>query len=317
MPQAIKTHSNLSEQVPEGSVAPIMLPPHTRILLHMLAIGHNYTLKVVKRLEIGVFLDADNLGEVLLPNRYAPDDLAIDDDINVFLYLDSEGRVVATTQTPGARVGEFAYLEAVANTDFGTFLDWGLAKDLLAPFGEQHRPMEVGSSYLVYVYLGQADGRITASSKIDKFIDEDAPRDYIPRQAVKLIIASSTELGYKAIINHRHWGLLYKNEVFQRVSFGQSIDGYIKQVRPDGLIDVGIAAGRVSRDRNAQVILDYIDSQGGFAPVHDKSDPALITRLFSMSKKAFKQSLSSLYKQRLIVIETTGIRRADSEPVDD
>jgi hypothetical protein len=288
----------------------------------MFAIGHNYTLKVVKRVEFGVFLDADNLGEVLLPNRYAPDDLTIDDEISVFLYLDSEGRAVATTQTPGARVGEFAYLEAVANTDFGTFLDWGLAKDLLVPFGEQHRPMEVGSSYLVYVYLGQADGRITASSKIDKFIDdeltrESAPHEFQPKQVVKLIIASSTELGYKAIINHSHWGLLYKNEVFQRVSFGQSINGYIKQVRPDGLIDVGIAAGRVTRDRNAQVILDYIESQGGFAAVHDKSDPALITRLFSISKKAFKQSLSSLYKQRLIVIEKTGIRLADSTPADD
>ncbi|MFT4631024.1 MAG: putative RNA-binding protein (virulence factor B family) [Candidatus Pseudothioglobus sp.] len=288
----------------------------------MLAIGHNYTLRVIKRIEFGAVLNAENLGEVLLPNRYAPEDLTIDDEINVFLYLDSEARVVATTQTPGARVGEFAYLEAVANTDFGTFLDWGLAKDLLAPFGEQHRPMEVGSSYLVYVYLGQADGRITASSKIDKFIDDgltdgDAAHGYLPKQAVKLIIASSTELGYKAIINHRHWGLLYKNEVFQRVSFGQSIDGYIKQVRPDGLIDVGIAAGRVTRDRNAQVILDYIESQGGFAEVHDKSDPALITRLFSMSKKAFKQSLSSLYKQRLIIIEKTGVRLADSTSLDD
>jgi len=288
----------------------------------MLAIGHTYTLKVIKRAEFGAFLDANNLGEVLLPNRFAPEDLAVGDEINVFLYLDSEGRCVATTQTPGARVGEFAYLEAVANTDFGTFLDWGLAKDLLAPFGEQHRPMEVGSSYLVYVYLGQADGRITASSKIDKFIDDglvegNTSHNYLPKQAVKLIIASSTELGYKAIVNHRHWGLLYKNEVFQRVSFGQSIDGYIKQVRPDGLIDVGIAAGRVARDRNAQVILDYIESQGGFAAVHDKSDPALITRLFSMSKKAFKQSLSSLYKQRLIVIEKTGVRLADSAPIND
>jgi len=283
----------------------------------MLAIGHTYTLKVIRRVEIGVYLDADNLGEVLLPNRYTPEGLDIGDELSVFLYLDSEGRTVATTQTPGARVGEFAYLEAVANTDFGTFLDWGLAKDLLAPFGEQHRPMVVGSSYLVYVYLGQADGRITASSKIDKFIDDNAPHNFLPKQAVSLIIANSTELGYKAIVNHSHWGLLYKNEVFQRVSFGQSIKGYIKQVRPDGLLDVGIAAGRVTRDRNAQVILDYIENQGGFAAVHDKSDPALITRLFGMSKKAFKQSLSSLYKQRVIVIEKTGIRRADGPPADE
>jgi predicted RNA-binding protein (virulence factor B family) len=207
-------------------------------------------------------------------------------------------------------------MEAVANTDYGTFLDWGLAKDLLVPFGEQHRPMEVGTFYLVYVYLGQADGRITASSKIDKFLDDDRPHEFQPRQPVDLIIANSTELGYKAIINHSHWGLLYKNEVFQRISFGQSLRGFIKQVRPDGRIDLGLAAGREVRDKYATAILDYLHQQeDGFAAVHDKSDPALITRLFGISKKAFKQAIGGLYKQHLIVIEKTGIRLVEAAPI--
>ena len=284
----------------------------------MLKIGHSYTLEVIKRVEFGVFLDAENLGEVLLPNRYIPDDVELGDHLSVFLYLDSDNRTVATTLEPKVRVGEFAYLEAVTNTDYGTFLDWGLAKDLLVPFGEQHRPMEVGTSYLVHVYLGQADGRITASSKIDKFLDDDRPHEFQPRQPVDLIIANSTELGYKAIINHSHWGLLYKNEVFQRISFGQSLRGFIKQVRPDGRIDLGLAAGREVRDKYATAILDYLHQQeDGFAAVHDKSDPALITRLFGISKKAFKQAIGGLYKQHLIVIEKAGIRLVEAPPTEE
>lgn len=280
----------------------------------MLEIGHSYPLEVIKEVDFGVFMDAKNLGEVLLPTRYAPPDVAIGDVVTVFLYLDGENRVIATTQEPKVEAGQFAYLEAIANTDYGTFLDWGLAKDLLAPFGEQHRPMEVGHFYLVYVYVGQADGRITASSKIDKFLDDDRPHEFEQGQPVNLIVANSTELGFKAIINHSHWGLLYKNEVFQRLSFGQSIKGFIKNVRPDGRIDLGIAAGREVRDQYATRILAYLQQQpDGFAAVHDKSDPALITRLFGMSKKAFKQAIGNLYKQRAIVIEKTGIRLSPTE----
>ena len=275
----------------------------------MLEIGHSYPLEVVKDVDFGVFMDAKNLGEVLLPRRYAPPDVAIGDVVTVFLYLDAENRIIATTQQPKVEVGQFAYLEAIANTDYGTFLDWGLAKDLLAPFGEQHRPMVVGHFYLVYVYVGHADGRITASSKIDKFLDDDRPHKFQAGQPVNLIIGNSTELGFKAIINHSHWGLLYKNEVFQRLSFGQSVQGFIKNVRPDGRIDLGLAAGRAVRDQYATRILAYLRQQpDGFAAVHDKSDPELITRLFSMSKKAFKQAIGNLYKQRAIVIEKTGIR---------
>ncbi|MCK5334767.1 MAG: GntR family transcriptional regulator, partial [Gammaproteobacteria bacterium] len=209
----------------------------------MIEIGKNVELEVVKAVDFGFYLDAKDLGEVLLPLKHAPDDLAIGDVLDVFLYLDSEDRPVATTQKPKARVGEFAYLKVLASTDVGAFLDWGLDKDVLVPFAEQHRPMETGKSYLVYLYLDKVDGRITASSKIDKFLDDEKPHQFKPKQAVDLIIANSTDLGYKAIINHSHWGVLYNNEVHQRLSFGQSKKGFIKYIRPDRRIDLTLQGG--------------------------------------------------------------------------
>ncbi|MES0326626.1 MAG: S1-like domain-containing RNA-binding protein [Gammaproteobacteria bacterium] len=274
----------------------------------MIKIGRTYELDVIKAVDFGFYLDAEDLGEVLLPIKYAPNDLAVGDYLNVFLYLDSENRPVATTQIPKARVGEFAYLEVVDNTSVGAFLDWGLDKDILVPFSEQHRPMEAGHSYLVYVYINQADGRIVASSKIDKFLDDEKPHDFKPQQAVDLIIGNSTDLGYKAIVNQSHWGVLYKNDVHQRLSFGQSIKGFIKHVRPDGKIDLSLQGGQETRDKYSETILDYLKSKNGFAPVHDKSDPKLISDLFGMSKGAFKKAIGGLYKQRVISIEKDGIR---------
>lgn len=274
-------------------------------------LGQNYTLEVTKCMDFGIYLNAHNLGSVLLPNKLAPSGLSIGDSVAVFLYLDSEDRPVATTQQPLAKVGQFAYLKAVARTDVGVFLDWGLDKDVLVPFSEQHRPMEEGRSYLVYLYLNRADGRITASSKIDRFLDDDAPHDFKPQQAVKLIIANSTDLGFKAIINHSHWGVLYKNEVHQRLSFGQTVDGYIRRVRPDGKIDLSLQGGQHTRDKNTLLIHNYLIKNGGFAPVHDKTDPQTISSLFSMSKGAFKKAIGSLYKERIIEIGKDGIRLLD------
>ena len=279
----------------------------------MISIGKTYQLDVVKAVEFGFYLDAKNLGEVLLPLKYAPSDLVEGDSIEVFLYLDSEDRPVATTQKPKAQVGEFAYLKVVANTEVGSFLDLGLEKDVLVPFAEQHRPMEVGHSYLVYLYLGEFDNRIIASSKIDKFLDDEKPHDFKPQQAVDLIIANSTDLGYKAIINHSHWGVLYKNEVHQRLSFGQYKKGFIKYIRPDGKIDLSLQGGQETRDKYAKIILNYLKKQEGFAPVHDKSDPQLISDLFGMSKGAFKKAIGGLYKQRIISIEKDGIHLLEKQ----
>jgi len=282
----------------------------------MASIGKTQELKVVKKLDFGFYLDAGELGEVLLPKRYAPRDLAVGDTLEVFIFLDSEGLPVATTQKPKVEVGQFAYLKVLAVTDVGAFLDWGLDKDVLVPFGEQHRPMEVGRSYLVYIYIGKADGRITASSKIDKFIDDDKPHHFKPRQEVDLIIANSTDLGFKAIINHSHWGVLYKDEVFQRLSFGQSIKGYIRRIREDGKIDLTLQGGEEFRDKNEKAVLDYLRQQNGFAPIHDKTDPQQIAKLFGISKGAFKKAISSLYKKRIITIDKDGIRLVESGTAD-
>jgi predicted RNA-binding protein (virulence factor B family) len=274
----------------------------------MVTLGRTYELEVVKGVGFGFYLDARDLGEVLLPRKFAPSGLSVGDTIEVFLYRDSDDRPVATTQKPKAHVGEFAYLNVVDTTDVGAFLDWGLDKDLLVPFAEQHRPMEVGHSYLVYLYIDKLDGRIAASSKIDKFLDDDEPHDFRPGQAVNLIIANSTDLGYKAIINHSHWGVLYKNDVFQRLSFGQYKKGFIKHIRPDGKIDLTLQGGQETRDKYAKIILIYLNNHNGFAPVHDKSDPRLISDLFGMSKGAFKKAIGGLYKQRIITIDDDGIR---------
>lgn len=274
----------------------------------MLTLGQTYTLQVLKMTEQGAYVDGEELGEILLPTKFCPPGLEPGSELPVFLYQDSETRLIVTTQIPKVQVGEFAYLQVVANSDYGSFMDWGLDKDLLAPFGEQHVPMQVDRSYLVYVYLNNADGRITASSKIEKFLDDQAPHDFTPGQPVDLIIANSTDLGFKAIINHSHWGLLYKDEVHERLSFGQSKRGFIKFARPDGKIDLALRVEQETRDQYTLSVLDYLKRHDGFAAVHDKTDPAIIQKLFGMSKKTFKKVIGGLYKQRIIQIQDDGIR---------
>lgn len=273
----------------------------------MIEIGGTYDLTVVRDSEFGFYLDAEDLGEILLPAKHAPDDLNIDDSVEVFLYLDSEDRPVATTQTPKAEVGEFAFLEVKENTQIGAFLDWGLDKDLLVPFAEQHRPLAVGKKYIVFVYLDNG-GRIAATSKIDKIVFEDDEHEFVPQQQVDLIIGQSTELGFKAIVDQSHWGLLYRDEVDQRLSYGQCIRGFIKRIRDDGKIDLSLKSDREVRDKCSQVIQDYLRDHDGYAPVHDKSPPAQISDLLGMTKRQFKKAIGGLYRRRVITIEEEGIR---------
>lgn len=278
----------------------------------MITLGKRYDLTVVKVVDFGYYLDAGELGEVLLPRKLAGGTLLAGECVNVMLYLDSDDLPIATTQRARAEVGQFAYLKVVAETGVGAFLDWGLDKDLLVPFAEQHRKMEVGRSYLVYIYLDPTDGRIVASSRVDRFLDDDRPHRFKPGQPVELIIANSTDLGFKAIINHGHWGVLYKDEVEERLSFGQTKRGFIKYVRPDGRIDLTLKGGKVTRDKNAERVLDYLRAHDGFAPLHDKSPPQLIMRELGLSKAAFKKAIGGLYKQRLITLGKDGIRRVES-----
>jgi predicted RNA-binding protein (virulence factor B family) len=277
----------------------------------VIKLGNTYKLDVIKVLDFGFYLDAKELGEVLLPGKHAPNDLMVGSSVYVFLYLDSEDRPIATTKIPKAKVGEFAYLKAVARTHVGTFLDWGLEKDVLVPFAEQHIPMDVDKSYLVFLYLDKNDGRIVASSKINKFLDDERPHDFTPQQQVDLLIANTTDLGFKAIINNSHWGVLYKNDVFQTLSFGQSKKGFIKRIREDGKIDLSLQGGKETRDKYTKIILNYLEKKDGFAPLHDKSSPEIIADTFGMSKGAFKKAIGGLYKQRIITIDKDGIRLVD------
>ncbi|MGV8090482.1 MAG: S1 RNA-binding domain-containing protein [Mangrovibacterium sp.] len=274
----------------------------------MASIGTINELEVVKTVDFGVYLDGGPQGEILLPKRYVPEHCHPDDRLEVFIYLDSEDRLVATTDKPLAMVGEFAMLQVVEITSIGAFLNWGLPKDLLVPFREQQVKMEKGKSYLVYVYLDHESQRIVATSRLDKCLG-NIPVDYEPGEEVDLIIAGKTEMGYKAIVDNSHWGILYHNEVFRPLRTGDKLKGFVKQVRPDEKIDLRLEKPGYERiDSISKEILDQLKSANGFLPFNDKSDPDLIVKTFSISKKNFKKAIGSLYKQRLISIEEKGIR---------
>ena len=274
----------------------------------MASIGLMNEMEVVKKVEFGVYLDGGPHGEILMPQRYVPENCQIGDTVNVFIYLDSEDRLVATTDLPVAMVGEFARLKVVSVTSIGAFLDWGLPKDLLVPFREQQVKMEEGKSYLVFVYLDDESQRIVASSKLDKFVD-NIPVDYEVGEEVDLIIAGKTDLGYKAIIDNSHWGLIFKNEVFQPLKIGDKLKGFIKNIRPDEKIDLSLEkAGYEKIDSISQSVLNKLKEANGYLPFNDKSAPDEISVTFGISKKNFKKAIGALYKQRLIDIEEKGIK---------
>ncbi len=274
----------------------------------MASIGTLNELEVVKTVEFGVYLDGGVHGEILLPKRYVPENAQPGDRLEVFIYLDSEDRLVATTEKPFVMAGEFAMLKVVEIAGVGAFLDWGLPKDLLVPFREQQEKMEKGKSYLVYVYLDHESQRIAATSKLDKCLG-NVPVDYEAGEEVDLIVAGKTELGYKAIVDNSHWGILYHNEVFQPLRPGEKLKGYIKQVREDDKIDLRLdKPGYEKIDPISKQILNQLKEAKGFLPFNDKSDPDVIVQQFRISKKNFKKAIGSLYKQRLINIEKDGIR---------
>lgn len=274
----------------------------------MVEIGKYNTLKIVKDLDFGVYLDGGNELEILLPARYVPKNVKPGDEVEVFIYHDNEGRIIATTAKPLAQVGEFQFMEVKSVNNTGAFLDWGLMKDLLVPFKEQKMPMREGKWYLVYVHIDHVTGRIVASARIDKYLD-NVIADYSFKQEVDILIAEETEIGYKVIINNSHWGLVYHNEVFSRLEKGEHMKGYIKEVREDEKIDVSLTPlGYQKVEGIAGTILETLKAQGGFIAVHDKSEPDIIYSLFCCSKKAFKQAIGTLYRQQLIRLDKDGIR---------
>lgn len=274
----------------------------------MVKIGKYNTLKVVKDLDFGVYLDGGDGLEILLPARYVPKNTKPGDEIEVFIYHDNEGRIIATTAKPLALADEFQFMEVKSVNETGAFLDWGLMKDLLVPFKEQKMPMREGKWYLVYVHIDHITGRIVASARIDKYLDNTVP-EYTFNQEVDLLVADETEIGYKVIINNAHWGLVYHNEVFRRLEKGDRLKGYIKEIREDEKIDISLTPlGYQKVEGIASTILEALKMQGGYIAVHDKSEPDVIYSLFRCSKKAFKQAIGALYKQHLISLEKEGIR---------
>lgn len=268
----------------------------------MIQIGQYNNLKVVKIVDFGLYLDGGDAGEILLPARYITDLPEPGDEMRVFVYRDSEDRLIATTEKPFATVGQFAYLQVSAVNKVGAFMQWGLPKDLLVPFREQKVSMKQGGIYLVYIYVDDATKRIVASAKIEKFIGNKFP-DYASGTKVKALVYSHNELGYRCIVDNLYHGLIYQNETFRPIELGVEVDAYVKRVRDDGKIDITVSpVASVRVERLSARILDMVRDNNGRLPVSDHSSAELIQEMFQCSKKDFKKAIGLLYKQRLISI---------------
>ncbi|WP_299169868.1 S1-like domain-containing RNA-binding protein [uncultured Bacteroides sp.] len=273
-------------------------------------LGKYNQLEVVKEVDFGVYLNGDEDGEILLPKRYVPEGTKPGDILNVFIYLDMEERLVATTLQPYVQVGEFACLEVAWVNQFGAFLDWGLMKDLFVPFREQKMKMQKGKRYVVHVHLDEESYRIVASAKVEHYLSAEKP-EYQSGQEVNVMVWQRTELGYKVIVENKFSGMLYHNEIFQPLEVGMRLTAFIKQVRPDGKIDLVLQkAGARKVDDFSEVLWQYIKDNDGFTPLNDKTDAEVIYHTFGVSKKTFKKAVGDLYKKRRIVLEEDGIHLA-------
>lgn len=272
-------------------------------------IGRFHTLNVLEVGTQSAILDGEDWGRLALELEHCPVGVIPGHQLDVFIYLGPDGRPTPTTQRPKAELGQVAWLEVVDVSHVGAFADWGLEKDLFIPFAEQQHGLTVGAHTLVRVYLDN-QGRLAGSTRIDHWIDETS-QNVKRNQKVSLIIADRTELGFKAIINHECWGLLYSNDLYQRIRKGQVMDGYIQRIRDDGKIDLalnqpGFSQGKID-DISAR-ILAALQENNGFLTLTDKSAPQEIYATFAVSKKVYKQALGALYKQRVIALERGGIR---------
>ncbi|HCG7087049.1 TPA: GntR family transcriptional regulator [Vibrio parahaemolyticus] len=277
----------------------------------MIKIGQINSLEVIKKADFGVFLDGDDYGSVLLPNKHVPEGTELGDHIEVFLYFDSESQLAATIDKPIAQVGEWGLMKIEGINQTGAFVNWGIKeKDLLIPFSEQRARFTAGQNILVYVYTDKASGRIVGTTKFNKWLDK-TPANYEVNEEVDLIIAERSQLGYKAIVNGKHWGMIFPSDVFGKLFVGKKLKGYIKQVREDGKIDLSLQkVGVAKMDDLSSKIIDLLEKKGGFLPLNDKSSPEAIFDAFRTSKGTYKKTIGGLYKQGKIVIEKDGIRLA-------
>lgn len=278
----------------------------------MINVGQINNLEVVKITDFGVFLDAGEFGTTLLPKRFAPEGVELGHFIDVFLYFDSENQLAATTETPIAKVGEWGLMKIEGVNTTGAFVNWGIKdKDLLVPYSEQRARFTAGQNILVYVYTDKASGRIVGTTKFNKLLDK-TPAKYAQNEQVDLIIAERSDLGFKAIINGLHWGMIFPSDVFGKLFIGKKLKGYIKHIREDGKIDLALQkVGVAKMDDLSEKILDTLQKKGGFLPLSDKSTPEAIFATFRTSKGTFKKTIGGLFKQGKILIEKDGIRLAE------
>ena len=276
----------------------------------MIDVGKNHTLEVIKHVDSGVYLKSED-EEILLPEKYLPEDeklWAVGAFLDVFVYLDSEDRPIATTEVPYAIVGECAFLPVVGQSRFGSFVDWGLSKDLLVPFKEQRIPMEIGRSYVVYLFIDKTN-RIAASSRLSKYLKEENENDFDVRQEVDLLIASRSDLGYKAVINGSHLGLIHNNEIVRPIKVGDRFKGYIGEPRADKRINLTLQKlAYEMRDELSEKILSHMREHGGKTHLTDKSSPEEINEVFHVSKSNYKKALGKLFKEGKIQLHERSIR---------
>lgn len=276
-------------------------------------LGKYNTLKVVKAVDFGMYLDGGIEGEILLPARYVPEGTQLGDELKVFIYLDNEECLVATTLTPRVQVGEFAYLEVNWVNQHGAFLDWGLMKDLFVPFAEQKMKMQVGKSYIVHAHVDEESFRIMASAKVERYLSKEVPT-YNPGDEVHILVWQKTDLGFKVIVENKFSGLIYDNEVFRPLHTGMELTAYIKQVRPDGKLDLMLQkSGQAHVEDFSSTLLDYIREQGGHTTFNDKSPADEIYETFGVSKKTFKRAVGDLYKKHLVELTDAGIQLVHSK----
>ena len=275
----------------------------------MIEQGKEIKLIISKRATFGLFLKDESGEEVLLPNKYCSEEMKPGTPVRVFVHKDSEGRKVATTQTPKILLHEFALLKVTAVTGVGAFLDWGLEKELMVPFREQKQKMEVGRWYIVFLDLDEKTDRLYASNRVERYLQNDQI-SVKEGEEVVLVVQQKTDMGYSALINHKHKGLIYDNQIFSEIRIGDRLKGYVQKIREDQKIDISLQpiGFRNFNDSNSQLIYSKLEENGGFLAITDKSSPEDIYAQFGISKKAFKKSLGALYKQRMIDIRPDGIK---------
>ncbi|MFT5435812.1 MAG: putative RNA-binding protein (virulence factor B family) [Ulvibacter sp.] len=279
----------------------------------MIKLGEYNTLTILRDTDPGLYLGDDEENVVLLPHKYKPDTFEIDDEIEVYVYLDNEERPIATTLDPFVTLNSFSYLYCSDVTDYGAFMDWGLEKQLFVPFKEQARPMKAGNWYIVYMYLDELTNRLVGSSKTNRFVDNDT-LTVEAFEEVNILVTHLTEKGANVIINGIHKGLIYIDDIFEDIRTGDRMKAYIKKIREDNKIDVVLQTpGYRSIEPNANFILEELTAAGGFLPLHDKSDPDAIKNELGMSKKSFKKAIGTLYRDKQIILKDGGIELAVEE----